>query len=511
MTPPPIDDLSVPPAHLVPPPEPRGLARFSIGTAPFNAISIAALMIMSAWVVLSPGTASGDDTIVRRVTAAADERAAGATTPDDTASSPEPSAPPSATPTAAAETAPAASVTPASAGTGPAGSDSGAADRAELVALRAAVRASTRRAQAPVPTTTAPPRGPRCEDFKVQPDAQAWYDADRRASAGLDGDGDGTACEQLPGRPAPPAPPKAAPPVPTVDDLLRPTTRLYGVHTPLAPFNFGGVDEITTLAGKAPNTVTFFQTFSQEYPSTAIANAWSRQMLPVLTLEPIVEHSTSGQPLLRDITGGSWDAYLTRWALAAKAQGLPIALRFAQEMNGSWYSWSEGLHGNRPGDYVKAWRHVHDLFESAGATNVIWVWSVNRVDNLPLKSLSRVYPGDDYVDWVGMSGYLRDTNDGSPPTFATTFDRTLAELGKVAPDKLVLLTEVGAGTSEANRVAWMQSFFDALLAHPEIIGFSWFNDFKSGGDWRIQYSGATAAAFAAGVADPRYGVLTPRR
>jgi hypothetical protein len=70
-----------------------------------------------------------------------------------------------------------------------------------------------------------------------------------------------------------------------------------------------------------------------------------------------------------------------------------------------------------------------------------------------------------------------------------------------------MLTEVGAGTSEANRVEWIESFFAGLLAHQEIIGFTWFNDFKSGGDWRVQYSAATTDAFAAGVADPRYGSL----
>jgi len=372
---------------------------------------------------------------------------------------------------------------------------------------------------APTPTTSAPiadlvsqpvsARPVRCEDFTQQPEAQASFDADPTGRAGLDGDHDGVACEQLPGRTANQLPALSARRLPTVEQLLRPPTRLFGVHTPQAPFATSEIEGFATAAGKAPNTLLFFTNFSQEFPLQAVTTSWSRGMLPMLSFEPIVQDSTSGQPKLSDITSGAWDDYFTRWATAAKAEGHPIAFRFAQEMNGNWYSWSDGRFGNANGDYVLAWRHIHDLFEAAGADNIIWVWSVNRVDNLPDKTIARVYPGDDYVDWVGASGYLRDLPDGVEPTFDFTFGRTIAAIEAVAPDKVVMLTEVGAGTTETNRVAWLASFFQGLLDHPEIIGFNWFNDFKDGGDWRIQYSDGTSHAFATGVADSRYGDLAP--
>ena len=31
-------------------------------------------------------------------------------------------------------------------------------------------------------------------------------------------------------------------------------------------------------------------------------------------------------------------------------------------MNGWWWPWSEQLNGNNPGEFVAAWRHVHDIF-----------------------------------------------------------------------------------------------------------------------------------------------------
>lgn len=494
-----VSDLSQPPTHLAPPPARTGWSRFSVGTAPFNAIAISALSIMSAWVALSPGAADGLPQWLRR----GNERV----TTVEAESAPTTSAPASTTSTSiwfypvpgdlVREPAEADLVEyrpPARSGAG-----EGSLPVARSVPL----------AGPPTSTTTTRPRLPRCDDFATQPEAQKVFDTDPSGLAGMDGDADGIACEHLPGKPLPP--PKVVNSTLTRSDLLRPFTTLYGVHTPAAPVDLTGVNLFTQAAGKDPNTILFFRTFAQPYPADAVFNSWFTGRLPMVTLEPIVPGSTTGQPLLADIVRGDWDEYLTEWARGAKEQNLPIALRFAQEMNGNWYTWSDGRFGNKPGDFVAAWRHIKDLFDSVGATNIIWVWSVNRVDNLPDKTLARVYPGDSYVDWVGVSGYYREAVPGVPPSFEGTFGRTLTEIAKVAKSKPIMLTEVGAGTSEANRVTWMQSFFQGLKDNPQIIGFNWFNDSKSGGDWRIQYSDATIAAFAEGVADSRYGTLLPRK
>jgi hypothetical protein len=271
----------------------------------------------------------------------------------------------------------------------------------------------------------------------------------------------------------------------------------------------GEVDEFAADAGKTPSLLLFFQTLSDPYPAAAVEATWNRGMLPMLSLEPIIEDSQEGQPTLDDIADGRYDHVLDAWAVAIRDQGVPVALRFAHEMNGDWYTWGERAPGNEPGDFVRAWQHVYDRFTSIGATEVIWVWSVNRVDAQPVKTVDHLYPGDDYVDWVGMGAYYRQVTPGVDPSFAATFNMTLAELRRVAPAKPIILTEVGAGTGEATRVQWIEAFFRGLLEHPEVFGFAWFNDVKSGGDWRIQYSAATTAAFAAGVSDARYGSGVP--
>jgi hypothetical protein len=470
------------PIHLTENPPRKGLSRLSVGTTVFNAMAVLMLISMSAFVVI--GSAYAPDEPIEQTGMPV---------------GPEPNyelALEGAARMAAATTTTAAPTT-----------------TTEPPPTTEAAKPVARAARAPAPPTTAP-KPVTCDRFATQPEAQAVFDQDPAGHVGFDGDGDGVACEHLPGRPeAPAAPPPFI--IPTKADLVRPTTRLYGVHTRESPYAMHEVDAFTASVGKAPNNILFFSTFEKPFPADAVENSWNAGMLPLVTLEP-----TTGDPLgnpseLQNIIDGKWDAYFTEWAAAAKANGKPIALRFAHEMNGNWYSWSgkwtnwKGEQfGNANEDYIAAWRHVHDLFDSVGADNVLWVWSVTRVDVLRDKTLGRLYPGDAYVDWVGISGYYRDAS--TTPTFDTTYAATLAELKKVAPKKPIMLTEIGVGTTEQNRVAWLNSFFEALLDHQEIIGFAWFNDFKDGGDWQIQFSQATTAAFAAGVADPRYGEIARR-
>lgn len=488
------------PTHLVATPTARGWRRLGVGTTPFNIAAFLTLALMSTFVVTGPSS--------RSVADAAEQVAAPDRSDGDLQRRPNRALDPE--PDAADTTAVSApTTTGAAAPTSAAPRPTTTTRRTTTTAANPSGTSRSTGAEGTLASAPVSTRVVRCEDFTLQPEAQASFDADPTGRAGLDGDGDGIACEQLPGRSVNALPALTARRIPTTDELLRPSTRLYGLHTPQTPFATSEIESFSTAAQKAPNTLLFFQNFSQEFPLSAVSTSWSRGMLPMLSFEPIIQNSTVGQPTLAGIADGDWDEYFTRWATAAKEFGHPIALRFAQEMNGNWYSWSDGRFGNAPGDYVRAWTHLHDLMEGLGAHNLIWVWSVNRIDNLPDKTIARVYPGDDYVDWIGVSGYLRNVPDGVTPDFEFTFGQTLAALEAVAPDKLVMLTEVGAGTNEANRVSWLATFFQGLLDHPDILGFNWFNDFKDGGDWRIQYSTATSAAFAAGVADSRYGPIAP--
>ncbi|MEZ5266790.1 MAG: glycosyl hydrolase [Acidimicrobiales bacterium] len=351
----------------------------------------------------------------------------------------------------------------------------------------------------PPATTPAAPKVWFCSDFPTQPEAQLAFDGDPIGFAQLDGDGDGRACEGLPGTPS--ETPVDDFVVPSKAELLWPTIDLYGLHTTEAPWWFGEVDQINATTHKAPSAILFFQKWNQVFPANAVALSWERHALPIITWEPVIPNSGVGQPKLDDLSNGTWDVYIDQWANAARDTGVPLVIRFAPEMNGDWYTWSENQYGNGPGDFIAAWRHVHDRFTAAGADNVIWLWSPNRVNFAPTP-LSAVYPGDAYVDWVGFSGYYRGTT-GSPD-FNTTFGQTLSALRAVTA-KPIFISETGADSgNSANDVIWTQNFFNGLAAQPDVIGFSWFNEPKTNNDWRLQRDAAVFAAFAAGVSAEQY-------
>ncbi|MBO1738100.1 glycoside hydrolase family 26 protein [Leifsonia sp. TF02-11] len=320
-------------------------------------------------------------------------------------------------------------------------------------------------------------------------------------------------------------------------DLVNPSSRYFGMYTDQAPFNWATFDSTSSKIGVSPNLVGYFQGWDQTFRGDAVTRAWKQGRMPMMTWEsrPITSSNDSNVApdySLPKIIGGDFDAYLHQYAKDIVATGLPLALRLDHEMNGIWYPWSENdgagksINGNSQGDYVKMWRHVHDIFQQEGANDlVVWVWAPNIVNNLPASHkaagyLENLYPGDQYVDWVGLSGYLRPPfkpdNDFS---FDYTFKPSLDKLRSITK-KPIILAEVGASETEGHKAAWITSFFNGL-AKPEnadIIGFSWFNlavtsyveGVRATNDWRIDSRADTLSAFIAGLTRPEDDfTLTP--
>ena len=129
---------------------------------------------------------------------------------------------------------------------------------------------------------------------------------------------------------------------------------------------------------------------------------------------------------LGDLIAGTYDAYIREFAEEARDWGHPFFLRFNWEMNGDWFPWCEGVHGNAPGEYVAAWRHVHDIFTAVGATNATWVWCPYADTEKRLRAdLRSLYPGDAYVDWTCLDGYNWGQNPVNPRpwrSFTEIFD-----------------------------------------------------------------------------------------
>lgn len=303
-----------------------------------------------------------------------------------------------------------------------------------------------------------------------------------------------------------PSPSPSATPVP-----FPPAGKVFlGVQTNLGPYDFAAVDAFADATDYHPSALQFSQGWAEDqFDAGRITSIADRGMLPIISWEPWDYKvrgrtaSSGEQPAYRlsAIVGGKYDTYIRSWATGVAALQFPVAIRFAHEMNGFWYPWCEQSNDNRPGDYVKAWRHVHQIFDQAGADNVTWLWSPN-VTYHGAAPLKRLYPGDTYVDWIGLSGYYGTANRTSYISFNQIFTTTLKEL-KTFTSKPIVVTETGATDASDQRARWITQMFSQLRGHPEILGVVWFESDKEI-DWRIAGSASASAAFAKGAADQRY-------
>lgn len=286
----------------------------------------------------------------------------------------------------------------------------------------------------------------------------------------------------------------------------------YGAYVPGWLSDLSRVTAFEADAGKPVAIVMWYQGWGLTDGSQNFQPAWMDRVrahgsIPMISWEPWLYTAGVNQPqyALRQIAGGTFDAYIAAWADASKAWGHPYFLRFAAEMNGNWFPWCEQVNGNAPGDYVAAWRHVHDIFAARGATNVTWVWSPN-VAYFGSTPLAELYPGDEYVDWLGVDGYNWGTSapGKSWQSFAQVFGPTYATLTQLSA-KPLMIAETASAEAGGDKAVWIA---DALAVQiprvfPRIRAVVWFDENKET-DWRIESSPAGQAAFAAAIASPVY-------
>jgi hypothetical protein len=290
--------------------------------------------------------------------------------------------------------------------------------------------------------------------------------------------------------------PAGVPPVSTA--LLR-----FGVATPGGAAAGAELDAAAALVGESPGIVLSYKDFRQAPPVEELDSVEGRGAMTLVTWEPWIAGNGVSQPAysLARIAAGDFDPYISQWGTALASWGKPLMLRFAHEMNGNWYPWCEAVNGNQPGDYARAWRHVHDLVTAAGATNVNWVWAPNGGGSVDPALL---YPGNAYVDTVGLDAYNWGTTQAwsSWQMPASLFGPHLAELRGIAPGKPIIVTETASTEAGGTKPDWNTALVSYLRTQPDVTGFVWFS-FNKETDWRISSSTASAQALTAALAARR--------
>ncbi|KUI16264.1 endoglucanase [Mycobacterium sp. GA-1285] len=273
----------------------------------------------------------------------------------------------------------------------------------------------------------------------------------------------------------------------------------FGVST---PGGFTAARELQAIAdavGHRPDMVMAFEDFFALPPVPGMAVVTYGGAAPIVSWEPWCWQDDRSSAVMESLRAGAFDDYVYRWADEIGEWGRNTFIRFAHEFNGDWYPWTPSR-GTSPSAYVDAWRHVHDIFTDKEVANVDWIWAPTAA----VGPLTDWYPGDEYVDVLGVDGYNWGTSRPTTRWIAAEelFGAALDELRSIAADKPKLVAEVGCAESGGCKAEWIAGFVDFVQHQRDVIGFVWFHHDKEI-DWRIDSTPESVAAMASAIQDVR--------
>lgn len=179
------------------------------------------------------------------------------------------------------------------------------------------------------------------------------------------------------------------------------------------------------------------------------------------------------------IAEGEYDEYFEKYFTdsidPAQLGGIddPIFFRPMNEFNSTWVEW-----GLDPYNYRKAWRRMYNIAEQIGAAQKhIFVWSVNHrsYPNEDWNNMNNYYPGDNYVDWVGISCYPPSLPIVGKEELRYPKER-LKEFYELYADRKPLAIAEGGFSESVDRSKWITEWFTSIKEdYPAIKAFIWEN------------------------------------
>jgi beta-mannanase len=265
--------------------------------------------------------------------------------------------------------------------------------------------------------------------------------------------------------------------------------------------------------GVTPASVLWFDSWAtgNAFNAAEARALWNQGVMMHFTWEPwntALSVSDPNQIHLQDIVNGRWDSYIRARGAEFAAVGAPIMVRWGHEFDGNWYPWGIVNNNSDPALYVSAYRRVHDLVVAAGATNVQWVWCFNNSPSpaTAANDAARAYPGDAYVDWVGIDGYNWGLSPSWDPggnhwtSFDTVFASAYARARSIAPRRPVMIGEMGSSEDGGSKAQWINDMSAVLQSgrYPDLKLVVYFDQDKEE-LWSGTSSPATKTAFTAWV------------
>ena len=220
------------------------------------------------------------------------------------------------------------------------------------------------------------------------------------------------------------------------------------------------------------------------FPSKELDKMYENGKITELTLQ-ISNHYNSdlfGKNPNFDVYDGLADDKIRSFAKGAKEFGKPFLFRLNNEMNSDWVNYSGVAALSDPEIFKSNWIRIYEIFKQEGVNNAIWIFNPNNEDCPPShwNSYLAYYPGDEYVDMIGMTGY--NTGTYYFEEFNETW-RTFDEINEAQYKKLMesfsgfpfIITEFASSSVGGNKEEWILDMFNAIKKYPNIKMALWWS------------------------------------
>lgn len=263
------------------------------------------------------------------------------------------------------------------------------------------------------------------------------------------------------------------------------STLKWGIFEPNAPDSFADLDKIESeLDFQFPfilNYTSFDNTVMHPYLEGRLNNAYAHGKIVELTLQTPSQTWGEGN-MIYDVLDGKYDQFLTHYAQTVSNFDHPVLFRLANEMNGDWCPYSSYHTSKDTMMYKEFYKYIYGIFQKAGADNVIWVWNPNGVSfpNFKWNDALMYYPGDEYVDVIGLTAYNTGTyyKDETWTEFKDLYDSMYWGYLTLF-DKPMMITEFASSSVGGDKNQWVINMFEHIKYYDKIKVAIWWD----GCDW----------------------------
>ncbi len=268
----------------------------------------------------------------------------------------------------------------------------------------------------------------------------------------------------------------------------------WGIFEPMAPVSFENLDTKERLLAHNFDLMLYYSDVNTGLAEleTALTNANEKGRTVELTFQTSPRLDGKGSMML-DMLDGRYDDFLNRYAQIVADSERPVLFRLCNEMNGDWCVYS-GYNTSKDTElYKEFYKYVYSIFEKNGALkNTIWVWNPNEKSfpNYYWNHALCYYPGDEYVDVVGMTGYNTGTYYSSESwrSFKTIYDGLYYQYCAWFSQPL-MITEFSCSGNGGNKAGWVRDMLSQIDKYSGIKAAVWWDgcDFDSEGNIARSY------------------------